>query len=237
MVAEYERMLHKEARPYTADESLATRLARELREFDRKWSRRFAERSRMLTDQMLSRVDRYTSRALASSLKEMSGGLTLKTPDMPAGLYERLMAATKENVSLIRSIQADFHERIEGAVMRSIASGNFGARSLFEEIIKTGQATKQRAELIAVDQTRKVTTAMNAERMKAVGLRKFEWVHSGGGADPRELHVRYNGQIFDMDDPPVIEERTGARGLPGQLIKCRCRMRPVVDLTHYLDEQ
>ena len=69
MVAEYERMLRREARPYTADESLATRLARELREFDRTWSRRFADRSRVLTDQMLGRVNRYSSKALTSSLK------------------------------------------------------------------------------------------------------------------------------------------------------------------------
>ena len=156
---------------------------------------------------------------------------------MPAGLYDKMMASTKENVALIRSIQTDFHGRIEGAVMRSISSGNFGAKTLFDEITKSGQVTKNRAELIAVDQTRKVTTAMNSERMKSAGLRKFEWIHSGGGADPRELHVRYNGQIFDLDDPPIIDERTDERGLPGQLINCRCRMRPVVDFTQYLDDQ
>lgn len=237
MVAEYERELTRLARPYTADESLATRLARMLGEFDRKWSRRFAERSRVLTDQMLGRVDRYASKALTASLKEMSGGLTLKTPHMPAALYDRLLAATKDNVALIESIQADFHARIEGAVMRSISSGNFGSKTLFEEIQKTGQVTKGRAEFIAVDQTRKVTTAMNAERMKAAGVRQFEWIHSGGGANPRKLHVDYDGQIFDMDNPPVIDERTKERGLPGQLINCRCRMRPVVNFKAYLDEQ
>lgn len=238
MVADYDRALNRAAKPYTQDdESPSTSLSRILRDLDQKWSRRFGERARELTDQMLGRVNRYTGKALTQSLKEMSGGLTLKTPDMPAALRDRLLASARENVALIRSIPTDYHKAVSNAVMRSISQGNFGNKSLFEAIQKTGQVTKSRAELIAVDQTRKVTTAMNTERMKAAGLKKFEWIHSGGGAEPRALHVRYDGQIFDMDDPPVIDERTGERGMPGQLINCRCKMRPVVDFTQYLDDQ
>lgn len=237
MVADYERVLTRAAAPYTADESITTTMSRALRELDQKWSKRFAERSRELADQMLGRVDRYTSKSLGQSLKEMSGGMTLKTPDMPAALRDRMYAASKQNVALIRSIPTDYHDQVSGAVMRSISQGNFGSKTLFDAIRKTGQVTKERAELIAVDQTRKATTAMNTERMKAAGLKKFEWIHSGGGAEPRPLHVRYDGQTFDMDNPPIIDERTGETGFPGQLIHCRCKMRPVVDFTQYLDGQ
>lgn len=73
--------------------------------------------------------------------------------------------------------------------------------------------------------------------MASAGVKKFEWIHSGGGAEPRELHVSYDGQIFDLDNPSIIDRRTGQRGLPGQLIKCKCKMRPVIDFTQYLDEQ
>ena len=38
-----------------------------------------------------------------------------------------------------------------------------------------------------------------------------------------------NGGIFDFDNLPVIDEKTGERGIPGQAINCKCRMRPIVE--------
>ena len=81
--------------------------------------------------------------------------------------------------------------------------------------------------MIARDQTRKVYNSVNRARMQEMGMRKFEWVHSGGANEPRPLHVSYNGQVFDFDDPPIIDERTKERGFPGQAVNCGCVMRPV----------
>ncbi|MFU1946142.1 phage head morphogenesis protein, partial [Bordetella avium] len=76
----------------------------------------------------------------------------------------KMQASTAENVGLIKSIPAKFQERIQGIVLRSIQSGGQGTATIFEEIQKLGQVTKDRARLIAVDQTRKVSTAINNER-------------------------------------------------------------------------
>lgn len=38
-----------------------------------------------------------------------------------------------------------------------------------------------------------------------------------------------NGGIFDIDDPPVIDKRTGEKGFPGQLSYCMCIMQAVLD--------
>lgn len=235
MLREYQAAVRREAPEITQDESIVTTISRSLRELGKRWASKFAQASVDLTDRMVTRVDRYNKSSLTGSLRELSGGLTISTPDMPAGLYDRLMASTKENVGLIKSIPSQYHERIQQTVLRSIQSGGLGTHTLLEEIENIGHSTKGRAKLIAVDQTRKINTAMNDERLRSVGVRKFEWIHSGGGKEPRELHVEYDGQIFDMDDPPVIDKRTGERGLPGQLINCRCRMRPVVDFTQYLE--
>lgn len=237
MIKEYNRELEKIMRPYvTQDESLTTTLARALSGLGKKWSSRFGKEAHRLTDELIGRTDRYSKKSLNASLKEMSGGLNIGTPDMPQGLYDRLLASTQENVLLIKSIPQEFHERIRESVMRSIQTDGFGSKTLLDEINQTNKVTKNRAELIAVDQTRKVNAAMNTERMKSVGVEKFEWIHSGGGAEPRELHLMYDGQIFEMENPPVIDDRTGERGFPGQLINCRCKMRPVVDFTQYLED-
>lgn len=209
-----------EASVLAMDASLASQ-ARILFNFlGSKWAKAFASRSAGMTERMIDGASMASKRALGESLKKISGGITIKVPTMPAALQEQITAATAENVGLIKSIQQQYHERISQLVLRSAATGGRGAEEIFEQIKHYDGLTEKRANLIAVDQTRKITTAMNVERAKSVGMKRWEWVHSGGGADPRRLHVKYDGQIFDYDNPPIIDERTGERGFPGQLINC-----------------
>lgn len=243
MLADYDaalRRLYRGNPEITQDESVTTQARRILAELGRKWSKAFAEKAGPLANRTIGQVDRFSKQNLGASLRDMSGGLTIKTFQMPAGLYDKVLASTAENIGLIKSIPAQFQDRIQGIVMRSIQSGGQGSGQIFDEIKNLNQVTRHRAKLIAVDQTRKITSAMNEERMKAAGVKQFEWIHSGGGAEPRSLHKKYDGKIFDMDNPPVIEDRgknKGQVGFPGELINCRCRMRPVIDFTEYLDEQ
>lgn len=202
-----------------------------------KYAKLFASRATGMTERMIDSSSMASKRALRESLKKISGGVTIPVPDMPGLLKEKLTAATAENVGLIKSIEQQYHERISQLVLRSVATGGNGAQDVFEGIRHYDGLTEKRAKLIAVDQTRKVTAAMNVERAKSVGMRRWEWVHSGGGSDPRKLHLEYDGRIFDYDDPPVIDERTGERGYPGQLINCRCTMAPVLELGDAEDTQ
>jgi len=202
-----------------------------------KWAKLFASRAAGITEHMIDGASMASKRNLGESLKQISGGITIKVPEMPAALQEQITAATAENVGLIKSIQQQYNERISQLVLRSAATGGRGAAEIFEGIRHYDGLTEKRAKLIAVDQTRKITAAMNVERAKSVGMKRFEWVHSGGGADPRKLHLRYDGQVFDYDNPPVIDERTGERGFPGQLINCRCVMVPVLELGDAEDVQ
>lgn len=215
--------------PITQDVSPAVQARKALNNLKRRFERMFRDKEGPILERLFGDIDKASQSTLASSLRELSGGVTLKAPAMPAALKTAVQASTIENVSLIRSLPAQFHQQIEGAVMRSIQPGGKGLADVDEALSKYGDITRRRAQLIARDQTSKVTAAMNAERAQAVGVKKFVWVHSGGGAEPRELHKRLSGQTFRFDDLPVIDERTGERGLPGQAINCRCTMRPLVD--------
>lgn len=209
------------------DASFTAGAARLLRSLSKRFTALFTERAGGLAEALSKGVSDATARTLGQSLKDVSGGVTLKTDVISGRVAEVMAAGVKENVSLIKSIPAEYFQKIEGDVMRSITTGR-GMADLVPDILKHGQSTKKRAELIAKDQTSKATTAINRARMQGLGIKQFEWLHSGGGKEPRPLHVQLDGQIFDLDNPPVIDERTGERGLPGQLINCRCRMVPVV---------
>ena len=213
----------------TTDASLASQARILLNKLSRKYDRIFAREAPEIVENIFNRIDRDEAATLRRSLKELSGGITLQTRIMTPALREAMAAATASNVALIKSIPQQYFTQIEGAVMRSMQPGGRGMQDVAEELRKREGITERRVKMIAEDQTRKATTAMNTERAQALGIRRFEWVHSGGGSEPRELHLQLDGQIFSYDDPPVIDEATGERGLPGQLINCRCVARPVLD--------
>lgn len=205
--------------------TMAQRLVKRMRE---RFTALFTEKAGGLAAALAKGVERSTAKSLGDSLKTVSGGVTLKTDVVSGVVGDVVKASVKQNVALIKSIPAKHFNDIEGAVMRSIQTGR-GMADLQPEIEKIGSVSKERAGLIARDQTSKATTAINRARMAGLGIKKFEWLHSYGGKHPRLLHKDVlNGKIFSLDDPPVIDERTGEKGLPGQLINCRCRMVPVI---------
>lgn len=231
MVEDYRRQLHRTWRqngPLTLDASLASQARITLAYLGKKWQKIYTERSRVLAGRMVESVSKTSASMVGQSLKELSGGLTLKVTKMPADLEDSVKASIASNVSLIRSIQAQFAQRVESTVMTAIQMGGKGTAQVFEDLQKIEGITDRRAKIIADDQVRKVTSSMNSARMQAAGVQEFRWIHSGGGADPRELHLELDGQIFRYDDPPVIDEKTGERGMPGQLVNCRCVAQPIV---------
>lgn len=188
----------------------------------------FSSVAKDLATDLVDDSGKASASSLSSSLKEMSGGLTLKTNFMHDDLKTITKAAVTESVSLIKSIADDYLGKVQKTVMRSITTGN-GLETLIPALQKYDGITERKAKNVALDQTRKIYNKVNAQRMEKVGLQKFEWIHSGGGQHPREEHVRMNGRIYNLDNPPVIDSNTGERGLPGQLPNCKCTMRPVYE--------
>lgn len=179
-------------------------------------------------EKMVGRANKASKVALGESLKQLSGGLTIKTDFLTPGLKEVTKAAVVENVSLIKSIATEYLTNVQKAVMRSITNGS-GLESLVPNLQKYEGITYRKAKNIALDQTRKAYNSINAGRMKKIGIKKFEWVHSGGGQKPRQDHIDMSGNIYSFDDLPIIDKKTGERGIPGQAINCKCTMIPVTE--------
>lgn len=202
------------------DASFSSMAARLIRELQKRFNVLFSDKAGGLAEALVSGISRQAAVGLKESLKEVSGGVTLRTDVVGGAVADVVKASIKQNVALIKSIPQEFFLEIEGEVMRSIQSGR-GMADLQPFLEKRYGITKRRAALIARDQTSKATTAINRARMQGLGVKKFRWLHSGGGKEPRPLHKNVlNGQVFSLDDPPVIDEKTGERGLPGQLINC-----------------
>jgi SPP1 gp7 family putative phage head morphogenesis protein len=189
----------------------------------------FARAAKGISESMIDEVQTNSATGLRNSLRDIAGNVTLKTDVLTSGpVADTITASVAENVSLIKSIPQKFLEGVQGAVMRSITSGN-GLADLDPYLKDQKGITERRARNIALDQTRKAYNAINKSRMQGLGVSKFEWIHTGGSQKPRQDHIDMSGEIYSFDDPPVIDQRTGERGIPGQAPNCRCTMRPILD--------
>ena len=98
---------------------------------------------------------------------------------------------------------------------------------LAKEILKQGEVTAARANLIARTETTRVSTELTEARAKYIGSEYFTW-RTANDADVRPLHRKLNGKKFRWDDPPIADERTGIKALPGCIWNCRCFAVPQI---------
>ena len=222
------------AKEYFAnDESIASKSRIITNALIRKVESAVADRSKTITMKMLNGTNKASKVGLTQSLKELSGGMTIKPSDVISGtVKDRFLASIDSNVDLIKTISSDYLAGVKNAVNRSIMSGN-GLEDLIPYLKDQHGMTTRRAKNMALDQTRKAYNSLNAARMQDVGVETYEWIHTGGSKQPREHHIKsfpagLNGGIFKLGDPPIIDPKTGERGIPGQAINCKCRMMPVI---------
>ena len=98
-----------------------------------------------------------------------------------------------------------------------------------------------KAEFLARNETGIMLAEYKRVTYQEMGFDKFIWKTITDGRE-RELHRKLNGKIFRYDNPPVIDERTGQRGLPQEAYNCRCDAIPYRDdnlfiKTEYKDGQ
>lgn len=209
--------------------SIVTVMQRLLDRLKKRFTLQFNKLAVNATDRMVERTTQNSDSSMRASLKDIAPDLTLKMTTVPQAMKDVIAAGSKQAADLIKTVPAKYLDDIGGDVMRSITSGR-GLADLEPALEKRGVATKNWARNVALDQTRKVYNTVNKERMKSLGVKRFEWIHSGGSNQPRPYHkFELNGNIFDIDNPPIIDQRTGERGYPGQLPYCRCTMRPVIE--------
>lgn len=207
---------------FAQDASISSQARILMNKLTSKFTELFNYKSSSLAKTMVEQSQRYSTTTLNRSLDQLTGGLSLNTGLITPGLEDVSKSIIAENVSLIKSIPQKYFTDVTGAVMRSISAG--GLFDLQPQIAKYDGMTQRRAQLIALDQTRKAYTLINVEKMKSLGLNKFQWMHTGGSQSPRHSHVKIDGMIFSYAN--IIAEQRAAGvperdlGLPSIPVNC-----------------
>jgi len=212
---------------FAMDASIASQTKILFNDLNKRFDKIFKDFAVKVSTQTIYQIDNQSKSSLTDSYKDLTGGMGINTDFSTSSLNETIKASINENVNLITSISEEYLKDVEGAVNRSITTGQ-GLKDLIPQIENIGGVTHRRAKNIALDQTRKAYSSLNRIRMEANGIKYWEFIHSHGGLHPRKLHQQLDGQIFSFDNPPIIDDKTGERGFPAQLPNCKCTMRPVI---------
>src|SRR5574343_220092 len=151
---------------------------------------------------------RRLSGAISESLrKEIIGAPT-------GDLFRQLQLS---QVELIRSLPLDAAQRVHDLTMKGLEDGS-RAKEIAEEILRSGEVSKNRATLIARTEVSRAASNFTQARAEHVGSEGYVWRTSKDGA-VRPSHRAMNGALVRWDAPPTLDGMTGHAGC---LPNCRC---------------
>lgn len=235
MVRDYKEQItkalnHKGVKEFFSTDAAANSVLKQtMQSLNQKWDDIFKGFAKSTSKKFVDDSDVHAKATVQFSLS--TAGVEQPTVAYNEAIANTLNAAQDFNHTLITGIHADVHEKIYNAVMLSLTSPNpeeQGQSGIEAALKEAGGFAKNRANLIARDQTSKLYSALSDERMEQNGIDEFEWMHSSAGKVPRQTHIDKDGKIFKLNDPRLWEGPKADQGPPGWAIRCRCRKRPII---------
>ena len=167
-------------------------------------------------DAFIRQSDKYNVRRFVKMLEHI--GSDRQTRALGADVRAVLEAAKYENVRLITKM-TDLQREVIAKEISAVSEIPLSAR-----LTQRTSIPRNRAALIARDQTAKLNSTLSHERALAAGAERYEWSTSGDER-VRQLHRDLDGNTYRYGEP------TGAEGggEPGQPVLCRCVALPVFD--------
>ena len=203
------------------DKSPAAELRDAMARLSRRWLRKFSD----MADQLAGWFSKASQERYDAALKHIlkKGGWTVEMK-MTREVNDVVQASIAENVTLIKSIAQQHLNEVSGLVMRATQAGR-DMKFLTDELEKFLPKARNRAALIARDQTNKATAAVTRARQTELGITHAIWLHSSGGRFPRASHVQMSGKPYSIADGVVLD---GEKVWPGTAINCRCVSKSIV---------
>lgn len=225
-----EDILRKIARGYPVaakrmalDDDPIVKLRMLMRQWGRKWIKRFDEMSADIAAAFANKSTRYTEAQFRKRLKDAGFTVSFRPTERQISAFRAIVA---ENVNLIKSIPREFAKDVESQVWTAVMRGG-AMHELSTGIRKKYGVTYRRAALIARDQVAKSKEVLENARRAELGITEAIWQHSHAGKQPRPTHVKMNGKrykvykgMWDADEGKWVQ--------PGELINCKCTSRSVL---------
>lgn len=205
------------------DASPTKALQRAMQRWGDKWIKRFDLMSQRISLDFAAKNQHATQISMMAQLKKAGFTVAFKPTRASTEAYKAVAA---EQVGLIKSIAQKYHTDVQSQVWESVKRGADLA-TLSKKLEANYGVTSRRAALIARDQNAKAKAVMEAVRHQQLGIKQALWMHSHAGKEPRPTHVKMNNKLYNLDQGMWdADEQEWVH--PGQLINCRCTMRPYI---------
>ncbi|WP_406944495.1 minor capsid protein [Halobacillus sp. SY10] len=133
-------------------------------------------------------------------------------------------SAVNENVSWIKSIDQDYHDKIQTIVLQGVRRGK-SINEMAAEITRASGASRSRAKFIARDQAGSILGDLTKTRHTQAGIDKFTWRDSDDER-VRDTHADLDGNVFTWKYGVTVK---GRQIWPGTDYNCRCTADPVIE--------
>ena len=148
--------------------------------------------------------------------------------ELPVAIGKPVSSAAQEREfdDRLKKITATALEDLKKKVADNLADG--GRPDKLKAIVETWK-TKLRSRIAteAEHQAAVVVTAHRRELARRLGISEYIW-QTMEDSKVRKCHRLLNGKTFNWDNPPIIDDRTGFRGNPGESANCRCHPRLIL---------
>lgn len=205
------------------DEELADSITAQVDQLFARWIDRISDLGRQIATEFVSRTSSNYNRSLSSKLRKAGFTVPMQNTESTT---RAMRAAVGENVGLIKSIPQEYLADVNKYVWSAV-EGGFDLSTLTDNLEHAYHIGRNRAKLIARDQSNKVNAVMEREKRLELGITEAVWRHSGAAKEPRQSHVKANGKSFDVSKGMYID---GKWILPGQEINCGCISESVVEI-------
>lgn len=183
---------------------------------------------------------------------ERAVGINILASMSEKGLKEAFEAQIQNNVTLIKSIPEKYFSDIQTMVIANITGQKKFEGGIIQALEDMTGITRDKAKLVARDQTQKAISTYSHMRMQNVGVIGYQWHNSRDkrvagnphglypNVDPRSKfhgdHWEREGKYYlfhPMKNPPKAPDGKPFRqpppdGAPGMSINCRCFAEPVL---------
>jgi SPP1 gp7 family putative phage head morphogenesis protein len=171
---------------------------------------------------MLAQVRRKNERTWQSTAKRM--GLEMRALVDSPGVGEAVRERIDANMTLIKSLMLDSADKVAAMVRDNMAAGSRADDLAARIADHIGDASINRARMIARTEVSKAGTALTRARALDVGSSGYIWRTARDGST-RPSHRAMEGVYVPWDKPAELD---GMRGHAGEFPNCRCYPEPVI---------
>ncbi|MEZ2410535.1 phage minor head protein [Bosea sp. RCC_152_1] len=170
---------------------------------------------------MVAEVAARDRKAWMAVSREMGTAIHREIEQAPTGALLRQRLA--DQVSLITSLPTEAAERVHQLTIEGLSKGT-RASEIAAEIMRSGEVSAARANLIARTEVSRTATDFTEARAQSVGSEGYIW-RTAGDSDVRDSHRAMAGKYVEWKSPPTLD---GMTGHAGQFPNCRCYPEPVI---------